>query len=122
MEPASTTGMPRNRKAIGKVTKSNQEFVSPAESDDDSATCDTILVARSKIGGEEEMKRDAKGALERALQKEVLHVKDVRGLAIVAGLASLVFQSSFTYSKARSDRSRRVALRRTSRSPHSKTA
>jgi uncharacterized coiled-coil protein SlyX len=62
------------------------------------AKCDAILVSRSEIGDDEGMKRDAKTALEQALEDDELHVEDAggelwvgnrRGLDIVALLARM---------------------------------
>lgn len=68
---------PRKQETTEKVIKKNQELVSPVESQDDWTTCDAILVTRSELGEEEEMKRGAKDALEQALNG-ALHVEEVR--------------------------------------------
>ncbi|RPA90132.1 hypothetical protein L873DRAFT_1783206 [Choiromyces venosus 120613-1] len=89
--------MPHKQATTGKVTTRNQKLVSPAENQDECATCDAILVTRSQIsqiGSDEEMKKDAKDALEQALQVEELHVGEVRGEPFVGnrrglGLAGL---------------------------------
>ncbi|KAF8246111.1 hypothetical protein K440DRAFT_500655, partial [Wilcoxina mikolae CBS 423.85] len=47
------------------------------------------LVTRSEIGGEEEMKRDAKDALEQALQEEEFHAEDMRGNPFVGNRRGL---------------------------------
>ncbi|KAF8531573.1 hypothetical protein BDD12DRAFT_800063 [Trichophaea hybrida] len=60
------------------------------ESQDDTE-CDAILVTRSEIGSEEELKKDAKDALGQALQEEELHVHDVRGELFVGNLRGLSF-------------------------------
>jgi chromosome segregation ATPase len=62
------------------------------------AKCDAILLSRSEIGDDEGMKRDAKTALEQALEDDELHVEDAggelwvgnrRGLDIVARMRAL---------------------------------
>jgi len=73
-----------------EVNKRNRKLLSPAESlSQDDTTCDAILVTRSEIGGEEEIKRDAKDALKQALQEKELHVKDVRGELFVGNRRGL---------------------------------
>ncbi|KAA8895182.1 hypothetical protein FN846DRAFT_912061 [Sphaerosporella brunnea] len=83
----------RNKKNV-KVNKGNRSLLSPAE---DSTTCDAILVTRSELGDEEEMKKDAKDAFGQALQEaemaltgeEELHVQDVRGELFVGNRRGL---------------------------------
>jgi hypothetical protein len=57
----------RNTKNV-KASHGNRGLVSPMESEDDSTTCDAILVTRSRPGEEETMKADAKDAFEQTLR------------------------------------------------------
>ncbi|KAA8892897.1 hypothetical protein FN846DRAFT_788650 [Sphaerosporella brunnea] len=82
--PKSAKTKDRSNKNI-KVNKGNRSLPPPAE-DDDSTECDAILVTRSELGDEEEMKRDAKDALG---QEEELHVEDVRGELFVGNRRGL---------------------------------
>ena len=76
--------MPPKSAMMGK----DRKLLSPTESlSQDDTICDAILVDRSEI--EEEMERDAKGALEQALQEEGLHVGDVRGELFVGNRCGL---------------------------------
>lgn len=81
--------MPPKSTTMKKVNKRNRKLLSPAESlsqDDDDTTFDAILVTRSELGVGEEMKKDAKDALE-----QELHVEDVRGELFVGNLRGLSF-------------------------------
>jgi hypothetical protein len=51
--------------------------------------CDAILVASSEVGGEEEMKTDAKSTLGQALEEEELCVEEVRGELVVGNRRGL---------------------------------
>ncbi|KAA8893635.1 hypothetical protein FN846DRAFT_923541 [Sphaerosporella brunnea] len=89
MPPKSATTKDRSNKNI-KVNKGNRSLPPPAE-DDYSTECDAILVTRSELGEEEEMKQDAKDAPGQALQEEELHVEDVRGELFVGNRRGLSF-------------------------------
>ncbi|KAF8249396.1 hypothetical protein K440DRAFT_622050 [Wilcoxina mikolae CBS 423.85] len=85
-----------------KINERNRRLLSPAESEDDSTTCDAILVARSDLGEEDTMKADAKDAFEQALYEDELHVEvgvtgemvvgNRRGLNLATRLCALEYK------------------------------
>jgi len=78
-----------------KQDEENRSLLSPnsqgMESEADSESCDAILVTRSEVGGEEDMKRDAKRAPEQALEEETLSVEELGGELFVGNRRGLNF-------------------------------
>ena len=72
---------------VKRLEKRNREESQPECLDD--TGCDAILIARSEVGNEEDMKVSAKDALGQALLEEELHVEDVRGELVVANRRGL---------------------------------
>ena len=96
----STTIMSRECKKYVKANNRSRSSFSLAENDD-STTCDAILVTRSELRDEEGMKQDAKDVLGLALHEEELHVKDMRGELCVGNRRGLNLAKVFVYSNSR---------------------
>ena len=93
---------PRKQPTKKKVDKEDQGLVSPAESQGDSV-CDAVLITRSEIGEEEQMKRDAKHSLEQALNEEEFYVEEVRNHLFVGNRRGLNLAALSTQVRALQD-------------------
>jgi len=69
--------------------RNHPEVLSPQSQDD--KECDVILVALSELRDQKGMKRDAKDALEQALNGEELHVEEVRSESFVGNRRGFSF-------------------------------
>jgi len=75
---------------IGRLEEDERNQMLSPDSQD-GMEYDAILVARSGVGGEEEMERDAEDALGQALEEEELCVEEVRGELVVCNRRGLSF-------------------------------
>lgn len=74
---------------VGRLQNDWKDREAPSPEGQGDIECDTILVTRSELGGEEEMKKGAKAAFKQALSEEELTVEDVRGELFVGNRRGL---------------------------------
>jgi len=84
----------KNQKANGKTPKDHSEVHKSestlfSENNNESTTCNAVLLTKSKIGDEKDMIEDAKLELGRALRDEDLYFQDMRGEPFVGNHGGL---------------------------------
>jgi len=85
---------PKNQKANSETPKDNSEALKSestlcSENNNESTTCNAVLLTKSKIGDEKDMIEDAKLKLERALRDDDLYFQDMRGESFVGNHGGL---------------------------------
>ncbi|KAF8246400.1 hypothetical protein K440DRAFT_662155 [Wilcoxina mikolae CBS 423.85] len=78
-----------NNATLSKCLQDHAQASSGPSKEQEELECDAVLMTRSEVGDQEEMKEDAKSAFRKALDEEDLHVEEVRGKLFVGNRRGL---------------------------------